>query len=80
MSVMDIKRKCHKTKITDRSVFLNRTYSDFCSLGLSSFVEIDTVHFSRESNKTLLTFLFTQKNISCFSTQSIYPRFNKTYL
>ena len=25
-------RKCHKTQITDRSVFKNRLYSDFCSL------------------------------------------------
>ena len=47
----DQPRKCHKTQITDRSVFTHRTYSDFCSLDLSSFVEMDTVHSSRESNK-----------------------------
>lgn len=34
-------RKCHKTQITDYSVFTDRTYSDFCSLDLSSFVEMD---------------------------------------
>lgn len=34
-------RKCHKTQITDCSVFTNRTYSVFCSLDLSSFVEMD---------------------------------------
>ena len=34
-------RKCHKTQITDRSVFTDRTYSDFCSLDLSSFVKMD---------------------------------------
>ena len=56
-------RKCHKTQITDRSVFANRTYSDFCSLNLPSFVEMDTVHSSRESNKTLLTLFFTKEKL-----------------
>lgn len=56
-------RKCHKTQITDRSVFAHRTYSDFCSLDLSSFVEMDTVHSSRESNKTLLTLFFTKEKL-----------------
>lgn len=56
-------RKCHKTQITDRSVFNNRTYSDFCLLKLDSFVEMDTVHSSRESNKTLLTLFFTQEKL-----------------
>lgn len=56
-------RKCHKTQITDRSVFNNRTYSDFGLLKLDSFVEMDTVHSSRESNKTLLTLFFTQEKL-----------------
>ena len=56
-------RKCHKTQITDRSVFINRTYLDFQSLGLDSFVEMDTVHSSRESKKTLLTFYFTKQKL-----------------
>ena len=56
-------RNCHKTQITDHSVFKNRTYSDFCLLKLDSFVEMDTVHSSRESNKTLLTLFFTQEKL-----------------
>ena len=56
-------RKCHKTQITDRSVFNNRTYSDFGLLKLDSFVEMDTVHSSRESNKTLLALFFTQEKL-----------------
>lgn len=56
-------RKCHKTQIKDRSIFNNRLYSDFCSLGLTSFVEMDTVHSSRESKKTLLTMFFTQEKL-----------------
>lgn len=56
-------RKCHKTQITDRSVFVNRTYSDFCSLGLESFVEMDTVKSSRDSKKTLLTLFFTKEKL-----------------
>jgi IS30 family transposase len=56
-------RKCHKTQITDRSVFFNRTYDDFKELNLSAFVEMDTVHSSRESSKTLLTFFFTEEKL-----------------
>ena len=56
-------RKCHKTQITNRTVFENRLYSDFCELQLSSFVEMDTVHSSRESSKTLLTFFFTGEKL-----------------
>ena len=56
-------RKCHKTQIKDRSIFNNRLYSDFCDLGLISFVEMDTVHSSRESKKTLLTMFFTQEKL-----------------
>jgi len=56
-------RKCHKTQITDRSVFSGRTYSDFTQLDPSSFVEMDTVHSSQESKKTLLTFFFTKEKL-----------------
>ncbi|MCI6468023.1 MAG: IS30 family transposase [Faecalicatena sp.] len=56
-------RKCHKTQITSRAVFENRLYSDFCELQLSSFVEMDTVHSSRGSSKTLLTFFFTKDKL-----------------
>ncbi len=56
-------RKCHKTQITDRAVFENRTYQDFAALGLTSFTEMDTVHSSRESRKTLLTFFLTEEKL-----------------
>ena len=56
-------RRCHKTQITDRSVFTGRTYLDFQGLGLNSFTEMDTVHSSRESRKTLLTFYFTKEKL-----------------
>lgn len=56
-------RKCHKTQITDRAVFTNRLYRDFCSLGLTSYVQMDTVHSSRESKKTLLTMFFTKEKL-----------------
>lgn len=56
-------RKCHKTQITERSVFTNRTYSDFQSLNPDVYVEMDTVHSSRESKKTLLTFFFPKEKL-----------------
>ena len=56
-------RKCHKTQITDRSAFVNRTYSHFCSLDLESFVEMDTVKSSRDSKKALLTLFFTKEKL-----------------
>lgn len=64
---VDLKRKvkfkphkCHKTQISNRTVFINRTYQDFQTLHLESFTEMDTVHSSRDSKKTLLTFFFTK--------------------
>ena len=56
-------RKCHKTQITDRSVFKGRTYADFQSLTPDFHVEMDTVHSSRDSKKTLLTFFFTKEKL-----------------
>ena len=56
-------RKCHKTQMTDRAVFTGRLYSDFCASNLSAHVEMDTVHFSRESKKTLLTMFFTREKL-----------------
>lgn len=46
-------RKCHKTQIKDRTVFINRTYADFRSLDIQahSFVEMDTVKSSRDSQR-----------------------------
>lgn len=56
-------RKCHKTQITDRSVFEERTYADFQSLNPDIHVEMYSVHSSRESKKTLLTFFFPKENL-----------------
>lgn len=56
-------RKCHKSQITDRAVFQGRTYSDFQSLNLPFHTEMDTVHSSRESKKTILTFFFTKEKL-----------------
>ena len=56
-------RKCHKTQITNRTVFINRTYQDFQALKLPFFAEMDTVHSSRDSKKTLLTFFFTKEKL-----------------
>ena len=56
-------RKVHKTQISDWKVFTGRTYSDFSELHLDSFVEMDTVHSSNDSAKTLLTFFFTKEKL-----------------
>ena len=56
-------RKYHKTQIKDREVFTNRTYADFCSLELNSYVQMDTVKSSRDSKKTLLTMIFTKEKL-----------------
>ena len=56
-------RKCHKTQSKDREVFTNRTYADFCSLELNSYVQMDTVKSSRDSQKTLLTMIFTEEKL-----------------
>ena len=49
-----------KKTITDRDVFIGRTYKDFKTLGLttSEFVEMDTVLSAKGSFKCLLTFCF----------------------
>lgn len=56
-------RKRHKAQVTNRTVFTNRTYSDFQTLQLPFFAEMDTVHSSRDSKKTLLTFFFTREKL-----------------
>jgi IS30 family transposase len=56
-------RKCHKTQITNRDVFIGRTYTCFQALGLEKWVEMDTVKSSRESRKCLLTFYFTREKL-----------------
>lgn len=56
-------RKCHKSQITNRAIFANRTYQDFQTLQLPYFAEMDTVHSSQDSKKTLLTFFFTKEKL-----------------
>ena len=56
-------RKCHKTQISNREIFHGRRYEDFLKLGLNAFVEMDTVHSCRDSQKTLLTFFFTEEKL-----------------
>ena len=53
-------RKSHKTRITDREIFLGRAYSDFSALGLSrsEFVEMDTVLSAKDYLKCILTIYF----------------------
>lgn len=56
-------RKCHKTQITDRTVFQGRLYSDFLSLGLDHWTEMDTVHSSADSKKVILTFFLKREKL-----------------
>lgn len=56
-------RKCHKTQIKDREVFINRTYKDFCKLNPEHFVEMDTVISAKGSSKVILTFFFVQEKL-----------------
>lgn len=56
-------RKCHKTQIKNRAVFINRTYADFRTLNPGFWVEMDTVLSAKDSHKTLLTFFFKQEKL-----------------
>lgn len=56
-------RRCHKTQIHAREIFLNRLYSDFTGLGLEEWVEMDTVHSCKGCNRVLLTFFFTGEKL-----------------
>lgn len=53
-------RKCHKTQITNREVFIGRTYKDFIdkSINESDYWEMDTVKSARGSLKCILTMYF----------------------
>ena len=44
-------------------MFTNKTYADFCSMELDSYVQMDTVKSSRDSHKTLLTMIFTEEKL-----------------
>lgn len=47
----------------DRSVFINRTYTDFQSLNSNIYAEMDAVHSIRKSKKTLLTLFFPKAKL-----------------
>lgn len=55
-------RKCHKTQITDREVFIGRTYRDFLEKGINEgdYWEMDTVKSARGSLKCILTMYFPE--------------------
>ena len=56
------KRKCHKEQITDRTVFIGRTYEEFKTAHCDEmdFWEMDTVKSGQGSNKCILTIYFPQ--------------------
>lgn len=56
-------RKVHKTQIKDRTVFNGRMFTDFQSLDLDHFTEMDTVHSSQESKRVILTFFLTREKL-----------------
>ena len=62
-----VKFKVRKTRkkayITEREVFIGRSYKDFKALGLSDFVEMDTVISSGDCLKSILTFYFTDTGL-----------------
>lgn len=53
-------RKCHKSQITNREVFIGRTYQDFINNNIneSDYWEMDTVKSARGSLKCILTIYF----------------------
>ncbi|MCD8300748.1 MAG: IS30 family transposase [Clostridiales bacterium] len=53
-------RKAHKTQITNRDVFIGRTYKDFLDSHANEepFWEMDTVESAKGSGKCILTFYF----------------------
>jgi IS30 family transposase len=55
-------RKCHKTQITNREVFIGRTYRDFINNHIDEmdYWEMDTVKSARGSLKCILTLYFPQ--------------------
>lgn len=58
-------RKCHKTQITDRTVFSGRTYADFKDKHCdeSEYVQMDTVKSAKGSDKCILTFYFPETEL-----------------
>ncbi len=69
---IDLKRKikfkprtCHKTQITDRAVFIGRTYADFKEKHCDEleYVQMDTVKSAKGSSKCILTFYFPETEL-----------------
>jgi len=58
-------RKVHNTQIKDRTVFIDRKYTDFKTSHSDEldFVEMDTVKSARGSNKCILTFYFPETEL-----------------
>ena len=56
-------RRVHSTQITNRAVFIGRTYADFKKLDPKAFTEMDTVYSAQGSHKTLLTFFTTREKL-----------------
>ena len=67
-------RKHTKVGITDRRVFIGRTYQDFKNLNPKHFLEMDTVLSAKGSNKCILTFY--EPGIELFYARLI-PRCSK---
>lgn len=56
-------RKNTKTGITNRDVFIGRTYNDFRQLNPGYFTEMDTVLSAKGSNKCILTFYIPEMEL-----------------
>lgn len=58
-------RKIHQTQITDRTVFIGRTYKDFKGSHSDEmdFVEMDTVKSAKGSDQCILTFYFPETEL-----------------
>lgn len=79
-------RKNSQKQITDRKIFKGRSFRDFQALGLENWVEMDTVHSSKESGKVLLTFFFKKEKLflaflmnrnTTASVRSVFDRLEK---
>ena len=59
------KRKCHETQITNREVFIGRTYNDFKNRNCDEldFWEMDTVKSGKGSKKCILTLYFPETEL-----------------
>ena len=58
-----VRKQKKKSYITEREVFIGRSYKDFKALNLSDFVEMDTVLSAGDCLKCILTFYFTDTGL-----------------